>query len=262
MSDPTEPYELREAQPSPPRQPINPALTPQTLGYAGAGVMPVYDNHERARLAKLFITIYAWTYVVNTLLSIPMTIASIVFLNDINAVIEEGPASASFGLFIGIGCVLAVIGLVAMVIFVLGTVFYMMWQYRTVWNLRAVGRTTKHTPGWSVGWWFVPVANLFVPKRILSDIWTLSGAEARSHTNRGGMLYTYWITGILLSIAGTIVSSVGEVQNMDQPVASPGFLIVSSIFNIASAILFIFFYFGMAKFISEVQSEQPAANLA
>lgn len=44
-------------------------------------------------------------------------------------------------------------------------VFIGMWIYRAAWNGRvfAGARQLDFTPGWSVGWYFLPIANLWKP---------------------------------------------------------------------------------------------------
>jgi uncharacterized BrkB/YihY/UPF0761 family membrane protein len=37
---------------------------------------------------------------------------------------------------------------------------WFIWLHRAVANARSLGVPTECTPGWAVGWWFVPFANL------------------------------------------------------------------------------------------------------
>jgi hypothetical protein len=50
-------------------------------------------------------------------------------------------------------------------------VYWLLWTYRVYDNLRVVGsRETTMTPGWAVGWWFIPIANLWMPYRVMREI--------------------------------------------------------------------------------------------
>ncbi len=51
-------------------------------------------------------------------------------------------------------------------------VYFMMWFYRMYRNLWALGnRHVQTTPGWAVGWWFIPVVNLIVPYQLTAEVW-------------------------------------------------------------------------------------------
>ena len=62
--------------------------------------------------------------------------------------------------------------IVPLLLLSIGTgIVWLMWTYRVYDNLRRVGsRQTAMTPGWAVGWWFVPIANLWMPYKIMREI--------------------------------------------------------------------------------------------
>ncbi len=50
-------------------------------------------------------------------------------------------------------------------------VAFLAWLYRTTRNVPLLGGgDTRRTAGGAVGWWFVPIANLFVPYQIVADV--------------------------------------------------------------------------------------------
>ena len=52
---------------------------------------------------------------------------------------------------------------------------WLMWQHRTQSNVRDLGiEGLRFTPGWAVGWWFIPIANLWQPSRTVSELWRAS----------------------------------------------------------------------------------------
>jgi len=53
---------------------------------------------------------------------------------------------------------------------VLTGIAWFVWLHRSVANARSLGVQTEATPGWSVGWWFIPFANLVKPYRILRSL--------------------------------------------------------------------------------------------
>lgn len=49
---------------------------------------------------------------------------------------------------------------------------FIWWMQRAVRNLLALGATgQKYSPGWAVGWWFIPLANLVQPAKVLLEAW-------------------------------------------------------------------------------------------
>jgi len=53
---------------------------------------------------------------------------------------------------------------------ILTGIAWFVWLHRSVANARSLGVQTEATPGWSVGWWFIPFANLVKPYRILKSL--------------------------------------------------------------------------------------------
>jgi Domain of unknown function (DUF4328) len=69
------------------------------------------------------------------------------------------------------------IGLLTLAVFVATVVFFLMWLYRSYKNLPAFGVTsTSYSPGWAIGSFFVPFANLVIPYRAVKELWQNSVA--------------------------------------------------------------------------------------
>ena len=67
------------------------------------------------------------------------------------------------------------VGLLALLLFIGAGIAWLMWQHRAYANLRLIGSgDTEHTPGWSVGYWFIPLVNLFRPYQITAEIYRRS----------------------------------------------------------------------------------------
>lgn len=74
--------------------------------------------------------------------------------------------------------------LVMIVIFLINIVLFCLWLYRAAANNRAFGaRGQSISPGWSVGWFFIPFANLVMGYRSMLQVWSnsldLSGRPVR-----------------------------------------------------------------------------------
>jgi hypothetical protein len=66
----------------------------------------------------------------------------------------------------------ALIGLVIQGAVIGSIVSFLMWFHRAHRNLPALGANRlRFTPGWAVGWWFIPFFNLVRPYEVMREIW-------------------------------------------------------------------------------------------
>lgn len=50
-------------------------------------------------------------------------------------------------------------------------ILFSMWVYRINKNSHALASKLRYTPGWSVAWFFIPIANLWKPYQVLKELW-------------------------------------------------------------------------------------------
>ena len=75
------------------------------------------------------------------------------------------------------------IGILQLLAYLATVVTFLMWFHRAHRNLPALGaRSLKYTPGWAVGYFFIPIANLFIPCRVAYEIWNGSHPETIGRT--------------------------------------------------------------------------------
>lgn len=85
-------------------------------------------------------------------------------------------------------------------IFIVSAILIMRWIYNANRNVRALGATGMAiTPGWSVGWFFVPFANLVMPYRAMSELWRASASPSRWNTEEAPPLLPWWWFSLLVS---------------------------------------------------------------
>jgi hypothetical protein len=67
-------------------------------------------------------------------------------------------------------------------VYVLVAVAFLVWLHRAVTNSHGLGEQgLRFTPGWAVGWWFIPFANFVRPAQVMSETWRASDPQhARS----------------------------------------------------------------------------------
>jgi hypothetical protein len=97
----------------------------------------------------------------------------------------------------------------------LALVLFLVWLARANGNLRALsGEQMEFTPGWAVGWFFVPFANFVMPYRVVKEIWQVS---RRQEEDRSTFLVGWWWC---LSVAGyalTVVMSIVGMSLVTRP---------------------------------------------
>jgi hypothetical protein len=92
-------------------------------------------------------------------------------------------------------------------VFLLNIILFCVWLYRAVSNNLALGaRDQAFTPGWSVGWLFIPLVNLVMGYRVMLEVWTTSHGLSGRTTRAGWALVLAWwllhlLTGLLLRIS-------------------------------------------------------------
>lgn len=144
--------------------------------------------------------------------------------------------------------VLAAIGLIAVKVlaYIGSIVFFLMWLYRAYKNLEAINvRNLDASPGWAVGYWFIPILNLFKPLKIVSEVYNGSDPEiARegygfSDTSANTTIGFWWACWVFSNIAGRIADAI-EKAAKDVTETSVIVYIVSLSFGILAGILLIF----------------------
>lgn len=83
-------------------------------------------------------------------------------------------------------------------IYILATILSFRWIFFSARNARALGATgLKIRPGWAVGWYFIPFANLWKPYQAMNEIWQASKEpldwESQQPSSRVGLWWTLWL---------------------------------------------------------------------
>ncbi len=129
-------------------------------------------------------------FVLGTILEVLSTISSY-FASDPN----DLDAFNAADLFTTVGA------LSFLVLYLVGVVFYCMWKHRVCRNAHALGGTNmSFTPGWSVGYYFIPVLLLWKPFQAMREIWnvTFNKAIDEGAPSVMGVWWTLWIVSNFL----------------------------------------------------------------
>jgi hypothetical protein len=126
-----------------------------------------------------------------------------------------------------------------LLVFLATGVVWLVWQHRAQDNLvRAGVRGLAFTPGWAVGWWFVPFANLWKPFQAMSEL-RLASAEPEgwSRSTRPAILWGWWIAWLLSGAIAWGVVGPGDPTTWEELKRSDLLDAVSSLLSIGSASL-------------------------
>jgi hypothetical protein len=150
------------------------------------------------------------------------------------------------------------VALVSHSVVTLGTiVVFAMWIYRAAANVVTAGVPGfNYTPGWSVGWYFVPFANLVQPFIAMRQIWNASHGGAED-INRGDPILTLWWTAWLTSNITANVSVQLSLRATD-----PAMYQTSVYFGMASSVLsLVLMVVGirLVEFITAAQRDRLAS---
>jgi Domain of unknown function (DUF4328) len=126
-------------------------------------------------------------------------------------------------------------------VYIASVIVVAMWIHRGHANLHEAGITgLQFTPGWAVGWYFIPIANLFKPFQAMQELWNEShrvsggfSAGAPGHLNGW---WGCWIVGNILGNVSTRMSLMGDGGNVQ---VSLVLALGSSILTIGAAVLLI-----------------------
>ena len=79
--------------------------------------------------------------------------------------------------------------------------------YRANYNARQLGARDMHfTPGWSVGWYFVPIATLWKPYQAMKEIWRASHSPSDwNNASTSSILPWWWFLWLVNSFLGQAV---------------------------------------------------------
>ena len=94
-------------------------------------------------------------------------------------------------------------------VILIAVIMFLMWTYRVVYNAQVIAkRKMEISPGWAVGWYFIPIANFWMPLQAMRQAWRASGG---SHTSLVWLGFWWWIY-ILTSLANVIAMVVVETE--------------------------------------------------
>ncbi len=94
----------------------------------------------------------------------------------------------------------------AVVLYLLTATLFICWMYTLRTSASVAPEAMRHSAGWTVGGWFVPILNLFRPYQIMVDLWRGMVRPARPFQGPGQppvpVLVTLWWGAFLVTSVG------------------------------------------------------------
>jgi hypothetical protein len=160
------------------------------------------------------------------------------------------------GLWVGAGSGLFLISLLAC--YVIGG----MWIYRAACNVRALGADDlDDSPGWAVGWYAIPFANLVRPFRAMRQIWLASEAPHDwDDGKKPPLLSIWWALFVIDCIVGNISGRIGNNETIDGLITSQDWLMVAFLTGIPAAVAFVMVVSRITRLQAKTEADFQPMN--
>jgi hypothetical protein len=202
---------------------------------AGERVTPLMTPRS-LRPAATIVTVLIAVHAVLALVAIAVTVSEISLLRRIKArdmfTLEEAQASDAR---------VRAVALILVGTLVAAGIGWLVWQYRAHANLRATGvQGLEYSPGWGVGWWFVPVASFWKVYGAVRELWLASGpgpfdTNLRTRSTPG-ILKVWWFLWVLANVAAFASLRLAGASEIDGLILSDLFSIADDTLTIGAAI--------------------------
>lgn len=109
---------------------------------------------------------------------------------------------------------LVLASLAYLVSLVVTAVFGLVWTFRVAWNVRHLGaKGFDSSPAMSVGWYFVPFANLVMPYRALRQVYSASLDPAGWDDGMRPIVASWWWLILLSGVLSKVGTLSGDAIN-------------------------------------------------
>lgn len=151
---------------------------------------------DPARLTQFLVTMLRLSFAASVIATL-LSAYSLASGQASQPVTEElTPFQAVQGLF----------ALIQMTVLLLTGVGFLRWIHRAHVNARALGATGMTiSPGWAVGWFFIPIMNLWKPLHAMKELWQASSNPTSwQNESPAPLVNTWWTLWLLSNLLGQI----------------------------------------------------------
>ncbi len=126
-----------------------------------------------------------------------------------------------------------------LVVFAVTGIVWCVWQHRAQRNaIELADGKLEFTPGWAVGWWFVPFANLVKPFQTVRELWKAShGGHNGRVVATWSVIGWWWGLWLTASVLERIIVRVGSPNDLSDFIRHDMLGIVANGVTVVAAIL-------------------------
>jgi Domain of unknown function (DUF4328) len=147
-----------------------------------------------------------------------------------------------------------VVGLLQSGLGIVTGIAFLKWIYRAYKNIKGFGAEgLRFSPGWAVGYYFIPILSLIRPVQVMGEIWRASEDPANWRQKPGSWLIAGWWTLFLLYTGVTQISLeiAFQASTNDQWTLAAVLAILGDLFSIPLSIITL-------RLVTEIYRRQEA----
>jgi len=151
---------------------------------------------------------------------------------------------------------LVVVAPVIIILNIIGGILFLRWIYFSNINSSLTGAENMNfSPGWSVGWFFIPFMNIFMPFRAMKEIWkTSKNSKSWTSLETPSIIIWWWFLYIVSTFAtqAVIRANLGwfDITFSEQD------LVIISLSEAAIVTAYLIIQMKLVKEITEMQKEK------
>ncbi len=182
----------------------SPPSVSDTAGDVAAVQSPPYVYQAAGGLVLTLTVLFVAHIVVDIAIGGMEVTQLVVDVDELGTIpLGDGESLALFHVAYGL------LGLLGLPLSLLTAILFLVWVHRAHKNARALGaQGMQFTPGWCVGWFFVPIMNLFKPYQAIREIYQASAPELGptdwKRTGSAGVVGLWWGLWLIGNFLGQI----------------------------------------------------------
>ena len=180
------------------------------------------------------------TRLLQRLLWIGVAVACVALVDDIVEFVQVQIGQVSPDQLTNSDPIQGIVGLLQSGLGVVTAITFLKWVYRAYKNVQGFGAEgLRFSPGWAIGYYFIPILSLIRPVQVMSEIWRASYDPRNWPQSPGSWLIAAWWTLFLLYSGVTQVSlQIGiQASTNDQWTLAAVFAILGDFFSVPLSII-------------------------
>jgi hypothetical protein len=209
--------------------------------------MDIYSYHFLLDPARL-------TLFLQRLLWISVMVACIALVDDVAEFVQVQVGQLAPDQVANNDPIQGVVGLLQLGLGIVTGIAFLKWIYRAYKNIQGFGAEgLRFSPGWAVGYYFIPILSLIRPVQVMGEIWRASDNPRNWQERPGSWLIASWWTLFLLytGITQVSVEIAMQASTNDQWTLAAVLAILGDLFSIPLSI-------AALRLVTEVYRRQKA----